>query len=291
MASIWRDICQHCDIGIGTLATLASSRLPGQHQRLRRLLGERVLRVTVKPFMDMNTMIEERLTQCCVHVATVNQERRRPPVRAVLRPPGLGAAVPHPTLDGDRPMTDPRLVEPQRVPPDRDGEDACAHVYWCRTRITVVSLLVLLLVGVVAGPCGGSDEGVAVSDDNSNKLLGYLLGGLLIGPILAVGCPFLGLLIGGSREHREPTTTAARRSRVGLIAGLLLPLLIPVPLALQAADPALGRRHPDRRRAHDDRARRDLRRLHLPAEPGDVLGRRAAPRALQSVQSQQPRGN
>ena len=30
-----------------------------------------VLRVTVKPFMDMNTMIEERLTQCCVHVATV----------------------------------------------------------------------------------------------------------------------------------------------------------------------------------------------------------------------------
>ena len=35
------------------------------------LLGDRVLRVTVKPFMDMNTMIEERLTQCCVHVATV----------------------------------------------------------------------------------------------------------------------------------------------------------------------------------------------------------------------------
>ena len=38
------------------------------------MLGERVLRVTVKPFMDMNTMIEERLTQCCVHVATVNAE-------------------------------------------------------------------------------------------------------------------------------------------------------------------------------------------------------------------------
>ncbi|TNM50161.1 radical SAM protein [Nocardioides albidus] len=74
MSTIWRDICQNCDLGIGTLATLASSRLPGQHQRLRRLLGERVLRVTVKPFMDMNTMIEERLTQCCVHVATVNAE-------------------------------------------------------------------------------------------------------------------------------------------------------------------------------------------------------------------------
>jgi uncharacterized radical SAM superfamily Fe-S cluster-containing enzyme len=74
MATIWRDICQGCDLGIGTLATLATSRLPGQHQRLRKLLGERVLRVTVKPFMDMNTMIEERLTQCCVHVATVGAE-------------------------------------------------------------------------------------------------------------------------------------------------------------------------------------------------------------------------
>ncbi|WP_449274533.1 radical SAM protein [Knoellia altitudinis] len=74
MASVWRDICTHCDIGIGTLATLASSRLPGRHERLRAMLGERVLRVTVKPFMDMNTMIEERLTQCCVHVATVNAE-------------------------------------------------------------------------------------------------------------------------------------------------------------------------------------------------------------------------
>ena len=73
MANIWRDICQTCDLGVGTLATLAAARLPGQQQRLRRLLGERVLRVTVKPFMDMNTMIEERLTQCCVHVATVNE--------------------------------------------------------------------------------------------------------------------------------------------------------------------------------------------------------------------------
>ena len=74
MANIWRDICSNCDLGVGTLTTLVSSRLPGQHERLRALLGERVLRVTVKPFMDMNTMIEERLTQCCVHVATVNEQ-------------------------------------------------------------------------------------------------------------------------------------------------------------------------------------------------------------------------
>ncbi|MCM3695241.1 radical SAM protein [Microbacterium oleivorans] len=73
MSSIWRDICQNCDLGIGTLATLAASKLPGQHARLRKMMGERVLRITVKPFMDINTMIEERLTQCCVHVATVNE--------------------------------------------------------------------------------------------------------------------------------------------------------------------------------------------------------------------------
>ena len=69
---VWRDICTTCDIGIGTLTTLAASRLPGQAERLRSMLAERVLRVTVKPFMDIDTMIEERLTQCCVHVATVN---------------------------------------------------------------------------------------------------------------------------------------------------------------------------------------------------------------------------
>ena len=76
MANIWRDICselrprhRHARDAGGRAAARASAR------GCARLLGERVLRVTVKPFMDMNTMIEERLTQCCVHVATV--ERRR----------------------------------------------------------------------------------------------------------------------------------------------------------------------------------------------------------------------
>ena len=77
MASIWRDICENCDLGIGTLRRWRPSPLPGQQDRLRRLLGERVVRITVKPFMDMNTMIEERLTQCCVHVATVNADDGR----------------------------------------------------------------------------------------------------------------------------------------------------------------------------------------------------------------------
>jgi uncharacterized radical SAM superfamily Fe-S cluster-containing enzyme len=73
IGNIWKDICENCDLGIGTLTALAASALPGQRKRLRRMLGERVVRVTVKPFMDMSTMIEERLTQCCVHVATVGE--------------------------------------------------------------------------------------------------------------------------------------------------------------------------------------------------------------------------
>lgn len=67
VADLWRDICTGCDLGIGTLATLV---LPGGRQRLRALLAERVKRITVKPFMDIATMIEERLLQCCVHVST-----------------------------------------------------------------------------------------------------------------------------------------------------------------------------------------------------------------------------
>jgi uncharacterized radical SAM superfamily Fe-S cluster-containing enzyme len=74
IGNIWKDICENCDLGIGTLSTLAASALPGQRRRLRRMLGERVVRVTVKPFMDLSTMIEERLTQCCVHVATVSEQ-------------------------------------------------------------------------------------------------------------------------------------------------------------------------------------------------------------------------
>lgn len=72
IGGLWKDICTGCDLGIGTLTTLATSALPGRHERMRAMLGERVVRITVKPFMDINTMIEERLTQCCVHVATVN---------------------------------------------------------------------------------------------------------------------------------------------------------------------------------------------------------------------------
>ncbi|MDO5700857.1 MAG: radical SAM protein [Bowdeniella nasicola] len=72
LTTAWRDVCSACDFGISTMATLAASSLPGGRARLRQLLGERVVRITVKPFMDIHTMIEERLTQCCVHVGTAS---------------------------------------------------------------------------------------------------------------------------------------------------------------------------------------------------------------------------
>jgi uncharacterized radical SAM superfamily Fe-S cluster-containing enzyme len=92
VGDLWRAVCEGCDIGVGSLTRLVTSSLPGQRRRLREMLGERVLRVTVKPFMDVSTMIEERLTQCCVHVATVNASSGRhqcAPFCAVQAWPGL----------------------------------------------------------------------------------------------------------------------------------------------------------------------------------------------------------
>jgi len=70
IGELWRNICENCDLGVQTLLTLASGALPGRRKRLRAMLAQRVVRVSVKPFMDIDTMIEERLTQCCVHVGT-----------------------------------------------------------------------------------------------------------------------------------------------------------------------------------------------------------------------------
>lgn len=70
IGELWRDVCSGCDLGLGTLRAVASRALPGSGRRLRRLMGQRVKRIMVKPFMDIHTMIEERLTQCCVHVGT-----------------------------------------------------------------------------------------------------------------------------------------------------------------------------------------------------------------------------
>ncbi len=71
---LWQNICTQCDLGISTLATLAAGKLPGQEDRMRALLADRVKRITVKPFQDISTMLEERLVQCCVHVGTVGDD-------------------------------------------------------------------------------------------------------------------------------------------------------------------------------------------------------------------------
>jgi hypothetical protein len=70
---------------------------------------------------------------------------------------------------------------------------------------------------------------MADQPNNSNKLLGYLLGGLLIGPILAVGCPFLGLAL-GSAASTSANDYSDTPLVIGIIAGIAAPLLIPVPL-------------------------------------------------------------
>lgn len=89
VGDLWRTICENCDLGVSTLLTLASSALPGRRRKLRRMLGERVVRVTVKPFMDISTMIEERLTQCCVHVGTRAEQDQCAPFCAVQAWPQL----------------------------------------------------------------------------------------------------------------------------------------------------------------------------------------------------------
>ena len=92
IGELWRNICENCDLGVATLLALAASALPGRRAKLRRLLGERVVRITVKPFMDMSTMIEERLTQCCVHVGTRSERQDQcAPFCAVQAWPALGA--------------------------------------------------------------------------------------------------------------------------------------------------------------------------------------------------------
>jgi len=72
VSDLIRNICETCDLGISSLLKLAGSAV-GRQEQLRATIGERIKRITVKPFMDMNTMIEERLVQCCVHVGTRSQ--------------------------------------------------------------------------------------------------------------------------------------------------------------------------------------------------------------------------
>ncbi|HET7337919.1 MAG TPA: radical SAM protein [Candidatus Dormibacteraeota bacterium] len=92
IAELFRNICNTCDIGLGTMLRLAGSAAIGDHRRLRRLLAERVKRITIKPFMDVSTMLEERLIQCCVHVGTQSERQHQcAPFCAVQAWPQLSA--------------------------------------------------------------------------------------------------------------------------------------------------------------------------------------------------------
>jgi hypothetical protein len=73
VGDLFRNICDNCDLGMSTLMRLAGDAVLGRQDQLRELLARRVKRITIKPFMDINTMIEERLLQCCVHVGTMGE--------------------------------------------------------------------------------------------------------------------------------------------------------------------------------------------------------------------------
>jgi 7,8-dihydro-6-hydroxymethylpterin dimethyltransferase len=72
---LFATVCDRCDLG---LTSLVRAVVGGRdREALRRLVGERVVRITVKPFMDVDTMIEERLLQCCVHAGTVGDAQHQ----------------------------------------------------------------------------------------------------------------------------------------------------------------------------------------------------------------------
>jgi len=73
---LFRDVCEACDLGLSTLLKMATGSRR-QAKAMRELVGTRIKRITVKPFMDMNTMLEERLLQCCVHVGTKSSKQNQ----------------------------------------------------------------------------------------------------------------------------------------------------------------------------------------------------------------------
>ena len=62
---------------MSTVLRLVGDALRGDHKKLREMLATRVKRLSVKPFMDMNTMLEERLLQCCVHVGLRSERQHQ----------------------------------------------------------------------------------------------------------------------------------------------------------------------------------------------------------------------
>jgi 7,8-dihydro-6-hydroxymethylpterin dimethyltransferase len=74
VTDLLRNICENCDLGMATVMRLLRDGVTRNRGRIREWLGTRIKRITVKPFMDINTMLEERLLQCCVHVGTRGED-------------------------------------------------------------------------------------------------------------------------------------------------------------------------------------------------------------------------
>ena len=115
VAQLFRDVCESCDLGLSTLVRLAGSALVGNTSGFRKLVAERIKRITIKPFMDMNTMLEERLLQCCVHVGTqrggADGEHQCVPFCAVQAWPRLAATKLAEVETSRARATAPRLVD------------------------------------------------------------------------------------------------------------------------------------------------------------------------------------
>jgi uncharacterized radical SAM superfamily Fe-S cluster-containing enzyme len=77
VTDLFRNICDNCDLGMATLAKMAGGAVLGGRRKVRDMIGTRIKRITVKPFMDMNTMLEERLLQCCIHVGTAGETQHQ----------------------------------------------------------------------------------------------------------------------------------------------------------------------------------------------------------------------
>ncbi|HSK33804.1 MAG TPA: hypothetical protein VK903_09990, partial [Propionicimonas sp.] len=77
VTDLFRNICENCDLGMATLAKMAGGAVLGGRRKVRDMIGTRIKRITVKPFMDMNTMLEERLLQCCIHVGTASETQHQ----------------------------------------------------------------------------------------------------------------------------------------------------------------------------------------------------------------------
>lgn len=91
ITDMFRNICENCDLGLSTMLRLAGNAVLGRQNKLRELLGKRIKRITIKPFMDINTMLEERLLQCCVHVGSQSDlQHQCAPFCAVQTWPQLG---------------------------------------------------------------------------------------------------------------------------------------------------------------------------------------------------------